>query len=84
MEGIFVPDEAFLKAQAAGGFAAAIAGFLHWTAATRNDERAEIPREFEIFFEMESNAWQIVMEDGTQRRISIPVIETDNRITWRI
>ena len=88
MEGIFMPHEAFLEAQSADGgandFPSAIAGFLHWTAATREDERAEIPRDFEVFFEMESNAWQIIMEDGQQRRISIPIIEKDNRITWRI
>ncbi len=88
MEGLFVPDEDFLVAQFAenetDNFPAKIAGFLHWTAATRDDERAEIPRDFEMFFEMESNAWQIIMEDGEQRRISIPIIENDNRITWRI
>jgi hypothetical protein len=88
MEGDFSPGEAFLNAQFADdetdNFPAKIAGFLRWMVATLDDEQPEIPPQFEVFFEPESNAWQIIMEDGEQRRISIPVIANDNRITWRI
>ena len=88
MEGIFIPGEDFLVAQFAenetNNFPMKIAGFLRWMAAALEDDERHIPPEFEIFFEPESNAWQIIMEDGEQRRISIPIIENDNRITWRI